>query len=51
METWGPMVAIGKLATAPMQAGPMMGGSGQVCFQMFTFLVIEFHMCMNYFQV
>ena len=30
METWGPMVAIGKLSTAPMQAGTMMGGSAQV---------------------
>ena len=41
METWGPVVAIGKLATAPMQAGTMMGGSGQVKFWIFIHTVVD----------
>ena len=28
METWSPLMAIGKLSTAPMVAGTMMGHSG-----------------------
>ncbi len=41
METWSPMMAIGKLSTAPMVAGTMMGGSGAQVSAISTFKWIQ----------